>query len=71
NGAKTGYQLSIYSLESNGGVPFDPELLKVFEKATESPTTDTTPTTESATQSPQPATENPTQEQDVQGTNPN
>ncbi|WP_163534205.1 hypothetical protein [Helicobacter suis] len=77
NGAKTGYQLSIYSLESNGGVPFDPELLKVFAKATENPTTDTAPTTdkqdspqvptENATES----TENPTQEQDVKGTNPN
>lgn len=42
NGANTGYQLSIYSLESNGGLLFDQELLKVFEKpkkATENNTT--------------------------------
>ncbi|WP_163499771.1 hypothetical protein [Helicobacter suis] len=62
NGAKTGYQLSIYSLESNGGVPFDDELLKVFEKPKgETPATNAT--TESATQSPQVdnPTESPTQ----------
>ncbi|WP_163534206.1 hypothetical protein [Helicobacter suis] len=71
NGAKTGYQLSIYSLESNGGVPFDPELLKVFEKDTDTaPTTDKQDSPQVPTESATESTENPTQEQDVKGTNP-